>query len=218
MPLTNWLTTFGQAEILLPLTLAISLWLLAGRQREYGRRWLAGLRLAGLLTLLSKIAFIGWGIGSATLDFTGFSGHAMLSAATYPLLFPLLFTNSGRRPLSANDQRACRWLAIGAGYALAGGVAVSRVAIGAHSPAESLTGFALGAAVSASVLWQPWHWSGNASRPAQALLLLALLLMPGVAPASRSHQWITALTLQLSDHTRPFTRADLQRTDPAGRL
>lgn len=211
MQFSNWLTTLGQAEILVPLTFTLALWLLASRQPESGWRWIAGLRLAGLLTLASKIAFIGWGIGSAEFDFTGFSGHAMLSAASYPLLFRMLFTAGVSTGAGMPGIKANSWLGVGTGYAIAAGIAVSRVVVGAHSPAESLAGFALGAAVSASVLWRPWQNSISISRPAQATVLLYLLILPGLAPQSHSHRWITALTLQLADHARPFTRADLHR-------
>ena len=40
---------------------------------------------------------IGWGIGWAPLDFTGFSGHAMFAAALMPLLLRLAAGPGSRR-------------------------------------------------------------------------------------------------------------------------
>src|SRR5437868_4928886 len=88
-----WITRFGEMGIVLPLVAALALWiLLSARSLRPVMGWLLPLGLAILLTSLSKIAFIGWGLGIAALDFTGFSGHAMFSAAIYPVLAYTLAT------------------------------------------------------------------------------------------------------------------------------
>ena len=61
-------TRLGEAQILLPATLALCLWLAwRPRARPLVGWWLALLAVAAFVTTLSKIAFLGWGIGNATL-------------------------------------------------------------------------------------------------------------------------------------------------------
>ena len=37
--------------------------------------------ITGTVVCISKLAFMGWGIGIREIDFTGFSGHTALSTA-----------------------------------------------------------------------------------------------------------------------------------------
>mgnify|MGYP000019246428 CR=1 FL=1 len=87
LPLWHPLTRLGESQLLLPLALLslILLWRSPG-QRPLARRWAWGLVAAVGLTTASKLAFMGWGWGSAGWDFTGFSGHAMCAGAVLPLL------------------------------------------------------------------------------------------------------------------------------------
>lgn len=197
-------TRLGEAQILLPATLALCLWLAwRPRAQPLVGWWLALLAAAAFATTLSKIAFLGWGIGSATLDFTGVSGHAMFAAAIYPLLFGAVF---------AGHAVAWQRAALGIGVALALLVAVSRVMVGAHSVSEVAAGTAVGGLVSAWALSR-----GHLPRVRVPVLLpLALAVWLGVTPAhappSRTHDWVTKLALALSGRAEAFTRLDLQRT------
>lgn len=202
-----WITRFGEMGILLPLAAALAVWMvLSARSVRPALVWLVPLALAVLLTSLSKIAFIGWGLGIAAIDFTGFSGHAMFSAAIYPVLFHTLAAQWSRAP------RLHR-LAMLAGYALALLIAWSRVQIQVHSWSEVIAGFGLGAGASG------WAISRMGQVPARprfvplrwALLGLAgwLTVMPLHAAPSRSHDLVTRLALTLAAHEHPFRRADL---------
>lgn len=158
--------------------------------------------VAAFVTTLSKIAFLGWGIGNATLDFTGVSGHAMFAAAIYPLLLGAVFA-----------QQPIGWqrVAVGIGAALALLVAVSRVMVGAHSVSEVLAGMVVGGSVSAWALGR-----GHLPRvrvPVLLPLALAawLAVTPAHAPPSQTHGWVIQLSLSLSGRDRAFTRRDLQR-------
>jgi hypothetical protein len=84
-------TRLGEVQILLPAAL-LAMLVLSRRAdtRPLATLWLGLLTLGALLTTASKIAFIGWGIGSAALDFTGISGHTMFAASVYPLLLGTL--------------------------------------------------------------------------------------------------------------------------------
>jgi len=201
------ITRLGEAEILLPLVLLVTLALLRRAEtRPIALRWVLLLALAVALTTASKLAFIGWGIGSAALDFTGVSGHAMFAAAVYPLLLDAL---AGQAP---------RWagrLAVAFGCMLALLVGISRIVVGAHSASEVVAGLLLGAAVSALVL------AGGRLQPPRigplwpAAAALWLAFMPLQAPASRTHAAVTRVALALSGHAKPWTRHDLRRPERA---
>jgi membrane-associated phospholipid phosphatase len=199
----NWyaVTRLGEAQILLPAALFAAGWLAwCMGARATARSWLGLLGLAIALTTVSKLAFMGWGIGVASLDFTGFSGHAMFAAAVYPMLARIAAGNA-----SATGQK----LAYALGVALALAIAVSRLEVHAHSLSEVVTGSALGLAASGLALrWHPISFTP--SRPWMPMILLACLLaMPWKAPPALSHQLVTRLALALSQRPQPSNRADL---------
>jgi membrane-associated phospholipid phosphatase len=202
-PAMNWelITRLGEAQILVPAALLAALAML----RELAARprvavWLGGLALVTAITAATKIAFIGWGLGSARLDFTGVSGHAMFATAIYPVL--------GHR-LGANLRGSASTWGAALGFALAAVVGVSRVALGAHSWSEVIAGWLLGGAATLGVL------ARDAQRgipPVWAAVLVAwLLVMPAGGPPSRAHSLVVRLSLALSGRDTPYTRADLHR-------
>lgn len=205
LPVPGWylLTRLGEAQILLPVMLATAAWL-GWRERTWAlaRRWLTATAAAALLTTATKVAFIGWGVGSATLDFTGISGHAMFAAAILPVLLRLC-----EAPLPPR----LHGLGLAAGCALALAVAVSRGVLNAHSPSEIVSGSLLGFLASAATLQRD-----DAPRPRLPLALplvlcLALTLGVAAAPPSRTHDWVTRLALAASGHAAPYTRYQMLR-------
>lgn len=202
-----WITRFGEMGIILPLAAALTLWMLATtRAIRPVMRWLVPLGLAVAITTLSKIAFIGWGIGIAAIDFTGFSGHAMFSSAIYPVLGYTLAAQW-------NSSSRTHFFAMLAGYALALVVGWSRIHIQVHSVSEVVAGLALGASASGWTLWR-MSQSLTASKPRPhrwALLGLVgwLAVMPVHAAPSKSHDIVTRLALSLAAHEKAFRRADL---------
>ena len=202
------LTRLGEAQILLP---AAAVAVLALLRRPPGRAlvawWAALLAVAVLITTVTKVAFIGWGVGWPALDFTGISGHAMFAAAVFPLLLGAVVPSlaGGAAP------------AVATGAALALLVGVSRLQVHAHTLSEVLAGLALGGAVSAAVLWRTRLPPMRVSAWPLLLVLLWLTATPTQAPPSRSHDMVTRLALALSGHTVPHTRAELhlQRRDEA---
>ncbi|MEX8495987.1 phosphatase PAP2 family protein [Sphaerotilus sp.] len=203
--LWHLLTRLGEAQILLPVMAAMLAWLVFHpTSRPLAWRWCTGTAAAALLTTGTKVAFIGFGWGLASIDFTGFSGHAMFSAAILPWLLALL-------PLYRRPRVTGLDLLPGAGLALL--IAVSRVEVGAHSWSEVVLGGLLGWGISLWTLAVP----GGAQRPTQvsklavALTTAWLLLLPVHAPASHSHGWVTSLSLRIARHSHPYTREHLQR-------
>lgn len=203
----NWITRFGEMGIILPLAAALTLWMLAtARAIRPVLRWLVPLGVAVGVTTLSKIAFIGWGVGIASIDFTGFSGHAMFSSAIYPVVGYTLAAQWSR-----NSKIHC--FAILAGYVLALVIGWSRVHIHAHSVSEAVAGLALGASASGWTLWRMSHQLAAPNPRPHRWVLLALLgwlaVMPVHAAPSRSHDIVTRLALSLAAHEKAFRRADL---------
>jgi membrane-associated phospholipid phosphatase len=211
-----WLavTRLGEAQILLPAFIAGALWLAFARPagargraaqgnanahdhpaRLSALRWVAGIFATTLVTTVSKVAFLGFGVGVAALDFTGFSGHSMYATSILPVLAAVV---GGRRGAVV-------------GVLLALLITYSRVVVGAHSWSEAISGMALGGAVT----W--WTLADYLSHPGAVrapwwlpLLLVAwLTLLPLRAPPSRTHGLVVAIALKASGHSRPYTRFEL---------
>ena len=194
----NLLTRLGEAQILLPAMLATSLWLaLRSHKPRAPLVWAACTGVAALLTTLTKVAFFGWEIGYAPLNFTGISGHAMFSAAVLPVLLRVLMADRGpRRQLAAEL----------AGIALAALIAWSRVVVQAHSPAEALVGFVLGTAASLVALREMHAPPLHAPRTLVAALAAWMLLTPAGAPPSPTHSLVMRLSVALSGRDEPYQR------------
>lgn len=191
------ITRLGEAQILLPPLLAVLAWF-AWRLRAWNvaATWLACIAVATLITTATKVAFLGWGIGCAALDFAGISGHAMFAAAVLPVL------------AAAGSSTTPRWqpVVVAAAYLFAILIAGSRLVVGAHSPSEALAGVALGAAASGVALWRAEAPHTHAPKMLLAGTLVWLTLGPAGAPPSPAHGLVTRLSLALSGHSRPYTR------------
>lgn len=200
MPLDFWnlLTRLGEAQILLPAMLATSAWLALRSHKPHAALWWAACTgVAALLTTITKVAFFGWEIGYAPLNFTGISGHAMFAAAVLPVLARVLVADRGpRRQLAAEF----------AGLALAALIAWSRVVVQAHSPVEAVLGFVLGAAASFVALRRMHAPPLHAPRTLVAALAAWMLLTPAGAPPSQTHGWVMRLSVALSGRDEPYQR------------
>ena len=222
---TFWhqLTRLGEAQLLLPALLLATVWL--ARRPGGGRLavlWLAATATAALLTTATKVAFIGYGVGYAPLDFTGISGHAMFAAAVLPPLVLLagsagavagVGTGVGTGAMAgtgAGDAAQRRRLLV-AGYLLAGAVAVSRVMVGAHSWSEVVAGAALGALSSGMVLASNRMPAVRLARWLPVVLVAWGLVAVAAAPPSTTHDLVTRLALAQSGRTQPYHRWEMQR-------
>jgi membrane-associated phospholipid phosphatase len=200
-------SAMGESRLVLPAAL-IAMLFLAMSQRPPLFNWLWAFGIAGAAVLVSKLAFLGWGIGWAAIDFTGFSGHSMVSAAVYPVLGYAL----GNR----HSGRMATWLAwAGAAFALL--VGISRLELGAHSVSEVILGLAVGGMVSGVVLarWPIGRLGLRMGAVALAFLLSAAASY-SVAPKVRTHDVVVALALALSGQDAPFTRDHLHRGASSG--
>jgi len=196
-------TWLGDSGLLLPAALLIAI-LLASSRRTWSTAalWVLLFGAASTLVLISKLAFLGWGVGSARLNFTGISGHTMLSASVWPVALWLM--------ASRGSHRLRVRLAV-VGWLLAAGIGVSRLAIYAHSWSEVTTGFLLGVATSASFLavqrGMP-HPQLRAPLVLVSLLLPLALQQPGNPAPTQG--LLERVAMHLAGIERPFTREDLR--------
>jgi hypothetical protein len=152
------------------------------------------------ITLISKIIFLGWGVGIAAFDFTGISGHALLATSVFPILFGWVISPSVGK---------FRYTGEFVGLLLALLVGLSRIAIGAHSLSEVVAGWFLGLIVSGVTYSAIKH-------PTKIpyyfrLIPLSFLLMINLTSINYlpSHDWEVKLALLLSGHKASYTRQDL---------
>ncbi|MGB7193224.1 MAG: phosphatase PAP2 family protein [Collimonas pratensis] len=185
------ISKIGSSNVMLPAAVAIAVWLMAGGARRLFLYWC--LLFAGTLLLVaaSKIAFVGWGIGIEEIDFTGFSGHAMRSAAIIPTLFYVIVRQ---------QAFALRWPAVILGVGVAALISLSRVQLLFHSVSEALSGSLLGLAACLCFIWQ----AENASQPGLSRTLLAcsfvLLLTASFSKPVPTEDLIASTALWLSGH------------------
>jgi membrane-associated phospholipid phosphatase len=199
----NLITRLGAAQIVLPLALATALTRVRSPgARPLALRWLILLSLAVLVTTASKVAFIGWGFGSAELNFTGVSGHTMLAAAVYPLLLPAL---------TCTAPKTVRYCAFALGCAIAFLVGISRVVLGAHSVSEIVAGWLVGGAVCAGVLARGTPMAAPFDARLPVVVALWLSFMAAAAPPLNTHSIVTRLALELSGRAHPYTRSAMLR-------
>ncbi|HEX5343685.1 MAG TPA: phosphatase PAP2 family protein [Duganella sp.] len=193
----HWLSVIGSLAVTGPIGVAIVVWLLAGKSWRLTAIWLALFGAGMALVVVTKMAFIGWGIGVASVEFAGFSGHAMRAAAVFPVA-GFLATRSSSQLL--------HWIGTAVGVLLAVLIAVSRVYVRAHSVSEAVTGCLLGLAVAAVFIWYASTENHMAlSRLLVLLCIPVLLVAPQVEPIP-AEQWITKAALYLSGRDQPFTR------------
>lgn len=197
------ITRFGEVQNLLPAALWVCLALVRSETtRPLAYRWLFWLALVSLVDMASKVVFIGWGVGLARWNFTGFSGHAMFSAAIYPLLLATLAAR-----LSPGWQKG----ALGVGLLLAVVVCVSRVMVHAHSVSEVVLGWLLGDMVTLMAVSKPGLQRVTWRLYVPTLLAVWMVMAPLLTPPVPTQWMVTRLALLLSGRAKPFTRIDLHR-------
>jgi membrane-associated phospholipid phosphatase len=200
LPVHLWyaITSLGGAGMTLPLAFAIAIWLAVGYSWRMAAGWLVMLGGAIGVVTVTKLAFLGWGVGVRELDFTGVSGHAMLSTAVYPVFLFLLLLPA--RP-------AIRLIGVVAGLAAGIAVGLSRVVLSAHSPSEAVTGCLVGAL--AALLFVRMAWDAEPGRlsvmPVTVSMLVLAVFAHGIhVPTQR---WVTDIALKVSGRDRPYIRA-----------
>ncbi len=199
------LTYFGDSMLLLPTAMILALimpWKCSNRYTVW--YWLFTFGMAGLVVSLSKIAFLGFGLGSARLNFTGFSGHSAMSATLWPVMLWLL---SARL-----CERRRRLAAMTTGYLIPLMVGISRLALGYHSMSEVITGLILGYTLSTVFLLSQRSTTliGCSFVQLTVVLIIPLLLL-GRGSVATTQQFLERLSVQIAGIDHPWRRADLLR-------
>ncbi|ORM70145.1 hypothetical protein HA48_18160 [Pantoea wallisii] len=198
------LTYFGDSMLLIPTAVIIALvlpWKSDNRRTVW--YWLLAFGLAGLIVSISKIMFLGFGIGSARFNFTGFSGHSAMSATLWPVMMWLI---SGRW------SRGWRVFTVGIGYVIPLMVGFSRLVIHAHSASEVLAGLLLGFTLSSAFLLSQRGTALKGFSVAQvAIALLVPVLLMSHGRVATTQQFLERFSADLAGLEKPFTRADLFR-------
>lgn len=203
--LWHFLSMMGSLAVTGPIGIAIMAWLLTGRTWRLAIVWALVYGAGMTLVVITKMAFMGWGIGVASVEFAGFSGHAMRASAIYPVLTFLL------------SRWAPSWgrhMGVAIGVVLAAMISISRIYVGGHTPSEAYAGCLLGLAVAFAFIWYASAERELAlSRVLVMLCVPIMLVAPQVKPIP-AELWITKAALYLSGRDYPYTRAMWQAPRP----
>ena len=197
--MTAWLafTKLADTNFTMPLALLLAVWLAAARAWRPALCWCVLFGLGIFLVAATKIAYVGWGIGIAAIDFKGFSGHAMRAMSIAPVFMYLLLQEQGARKLRLG-------VLAGLGFGLM--IGISRLALGVHSVSEVITGLLLGAVISLGFIW---YARGRATIVFDRKLLIigtiALLPILSLKPAP-TEGWIERIAVYLAGSDKNLHR------------
>lgn len=199
------ITSVADTVVTLPAAATIAIWLLAGRAWRMAFGW-SLLFIGGLaIVAVTKIAFIGWGIGISAIDFMGMSGHAMRATAVFPVILYLILQRF---------SPAVRASGVLCGLLFGVLIGVSRVVLDFHSVSEVVAGCAAGGIVSLGFI----RMSRGLPRPHLNRRLIALglfaLLPTSYASPAPTNQWMHAVALFLSGHEMPYDRSTGRPVSP----
>ncbi|MDW5501011.1 phosphatase PAP2 family protein [Pseudomonas lundensis] len=199
-----FLTFFGDSMLLLPCSLILFAVLVVPRTtRAAGWQWALIFGGTGAVVCASKLAFMGWGLGIESYDFTGFSGHSALAASIWPVL---LWTLTGR------FSHAVRSMALVVGLVLPLTIGLSRLAIQVHSASEVVSGLILGYLASTLFLWlQRGKPRPHLSTPKIVVALALPLALMGNRQPAPTQGLLEHIATALAHIERPYTRSDLHR-------
>ena len=201
------LTDFGDSAAMLPAAALIAAWLAAGQAWRRAALWCGGFALLSLAVALSKLAILGWGIGSETLDFTGISGHTALAVSIFSV---------GAAVSLSDRHRALRWGGVVLGALIGVAIGLSRLALHVHSVSEVVAGAALGAALSAIYFYGTAHANAAKLYPAMLGGMLLLILATIHGERAPTQDFLTRMALNLSGRSVPHSRAEWH-AEAAGR-
>lgn len=145
--LTVLVTSLGDQAVILPILVLVTLILLVSGQRRAAFWWAFSVALVLGLVLAAKIAFIPCSTYLLVPGLRSPSGHAGASMALYGGLGVLIARLTPVRPL--------RVVALLSGFLLALAIAVTRIVLEAHTPAEAIFGSLIGIIAPAILATRP---------------------------------------------------------------
>ncbi|PJL44909.1 phosphoesterase PA-phosphatase [Stenotrophomonas maltophilia] len=186
------LSALGDSRWLLPMALVLLI-TLPRTDARLKWRWLLAIAVTAGVTLASKLAFMGWGIGIESAHFTGFSGHAAMSSVIYPVVGVLL----------AGPGKRARTIGLVIGLLLATAVAWSRIPLHVHSLSEAIAGLVLGLGFSGWALRAALP-SGRPTALVVAVAMFAGMFLPITLPDVHTHQLVIAFAQLISGRAEIF--------------
>ena len=163
MAAINYLTNLGDLAVLLPLSAVMLVWLLLWPRWDAACWWVWSVAFCGAATAILKIFYN----ACPEILSSNPSGHTGLSVLVYGAIALLV---------SVRNKKWQKIVLVSAGIALALGIAISRVLIGAHSIAEILIGIAIGA-ISLALFVFGFRRSVAAEFPSWFLVVPSLLVV-----------------------------------------
>jgi len=202
----NWhfLTFFGDTMLLLPTAVILFVLLFCAKKTRIAAwHWALVYGAVGAVVSISKLAFMGWGLGIARYDFTGFSGHSALSAVLWPVL---LWAITGR--CSDRIHRAGLLL----GFLLPIAVGYSRLAIQVHSDSEVISGLFIGYLGSIAFLQlQQYRPRTQLAWPLVVIALLLPIILISQRKPAPTQGLLQHIATVLAHTKHAYTREDLHR-------
>lgn len=182
-------TRLADTNLTIPAAAVLTVWLLCARTWRTCLLWCVLFGGGLFLVAATKIAYAGWGIGIAFIDFKGFSGHAMRAASLAPVLMHVLLQRRSRTVLTAG-------VVFGVLFAL--GIGISRLVLQVHSVSEVVTGWMLGFAIAwLFIRFCAHHPTITFDRRSLALATLFLLPLLILKPAP-TESWIVRIAIALA--------------------
>jgi len=203
----QFITHLGSASLLLPFFGVALLELWVSHQKSAIYLWIVALSIGVIVTLISKILFLGWGIGVASLNFTGISGHAFLATSIIPIVF---YSFSGG--LQEKAKNIGFWI----GLILSLLVGISRIVLGMHSLSEVVFGWVLGLTVCVFALSAIKYYEQRYSYLHLATMVLLVAVGSTTPNYLPTHDLEIKLALTLSGHEKAFTRDILNPSNNPG--
>lgn len=193
------LSLVGSMAVMGPAGVLVAAWLALGRHVRLALYWCLLFGAGMAVVVASKMAFMGWGVGIASIGFAGFSGHAMRAAAVLPVLCYVLFKHARPSLLGSG---------VAGGAVLAVLIAASRLVLGYHPLSEAASGCLLGFGIAWIFIRQAQKKEEFTVNPMLAGLgFCGLLFTPHVEPVP-TEELITRAALYVSGHSHAYSRYD----------
>ena len=161
------ITLMGEPTLMIPLSLMIIFWLRSACGPKFGLWWGSLLLIIVAILASQKILYYAFGLSLERIELYSVSGYAAISLYVYGSLGVII----GRyiHPF----LRVLLWLGT---LALIGGIAISRLNIDAHRPAEIILGLIIGSVV--LIVFLRFIWPKASSwLPIWTLALPSLLII-----------------------------------------
>jgi uncharacterized membrane protein SirB2 len=203
MLLRSLFISLGDSAVAIPLALGIAFALAAQQQKQQAARWLLAFGAGVAVIATGKLAFEFFGWSLPSIDMYVISGHAMLTAAVYPMLFTTL-----ARPFGPLARTLGLFLGLGLTLLMGVGLVWGRF----HTLSETLLGALVGLAVAGACLSRSavrLHVGPTAVVALVPLLLLAAADIPSPVHAAKQRLWRqVAAELSISERHIRYIRLD----------